>query len=76
MEPNSFRNKSLNLYMQLFLLTVILLGLAFAGIAIKILFKKNGEFAGTCASNNPLLREEGASCSVCGARPEEQCQKD
>ncbi len=62
--------------MQLFLLTVILLGLAFAGIAIKILFKKNGEFAGTCASNNPLLREEGASCSVCGARPEEQCKKD
>ena len=62
--------------MQLFLLTVVLLGLAFAGIAIKILLKKDGEFAGTCASNNPLLREEGASCSVCGARPEEQCQKD
>ena len=62
--------------MQLFLITVALLALAFAGIAIKILFKKNGEFAGTCASNNPMLREEGASCSVCGARPEEQCKKE
>ena len=62
--------------MQLFLITVLFLGLAFAGIAIKLLVKKDGEFAGTCASNNPLLREEGASCSVCGARPEEQCKKD
>ena len=61
--------------MQLFLVAVVLLALAVAGIAVKILLKKNGEFAGTCASNNPLLREEGASCSICGARPEEQCQK-
>lgn len=60
--------------MQLFLVAIVLLALAVAGIAIKILLKKNGEFAGTCASNNPLLREEGASCSVCGARPEEQCK--
>ena len=62
--------------MQLVLVSIFLVGLAFAGIAIKILLKKNGEFAGTCASNNPLLREEGASCSVCGARPEEQCQSE
>jgi hypothetical protein len=62
--------------MKLVLLTIGLLALAFAGIAIKIIFKKNGEFAGTCASNNPLLQEEGASCSVCGARPQEQCKRD
>jgi len=52
-----------------------MIALAFAGIAIKILLKKNGEFTGTCASNNPMLREEGASCGVCGARPSEQCKK-
>lgn len=52
-----------------------MLALAFAGIAVKILLKKNGEFTGTCASNNPMLREEGASCGVCGARPSEQCKK-
>ena len=61
--------------LKLALLTIVLLGLAFAGIAIKILFKKNGEFAGTCASNNPLLENEGVTCSVCGARPDEKCQK-
>jgi len=35
--------------MKLFLITFGLLALAFAGIAIKILIKKDGEFAGTCA---------------------------
>jgi hypothetical protein len=61
--------------MKVFLLSVVLLGLAFAGIAIKILLKKNGQFAGTCASNNPALQEEGLSCGVCGAKPEEKCKK-
>lgn len=61
--------------MQLILITIILMALAFAGIAVKILLKKNGQFAGTCASNNPLLQEEGASCGICGARPQEQCKK-
>jgi len=62
--------------MKVALLAIVLLALAFAGIAIKILVKKDGRFAGTCASNNPVLQQEGASCSVCGARPEEQCKKD
>lgn len=61
--------------MKLALLTIALLALAFAGIAIKLIVKKNGEFAGTCASNNPLLKE-GANCSVCGARPQEQCKQE
>lgn len=59
--------------MELVLATIILLALAFGGIAIKIWAKKGGEFAGTCASNNPILQEEGAACGLCGARPEEQC---
>jgi len=61
--------------MKLALLSVALLGLAFAGIAVKILLKKNGEFAGTCSSNNPMLQKEGAVCGVCGAQPQDQCQK-
>lgn len=50
--------------------------MAFAGIAIKIWAKKDGKFAGTCASNNPMLQEEGAVCGLCGARPQEQCKSD
>lgn len=62
--------------MKLVLLAIGLLGLAFAGIAVKIIVKKNGKFAGTCASNIPYLQEEGAACGLCGARPEEQCQRE
>lgn len=62
--------------MKVVLLSILLLGLGFAGIAVKIIFKKNGKFAGTCASNNPLLQEEGAVCGMCGAKPEEQCKSE
>jgi len=59
--------------MKLVLIAIGMLALAFAGIAIKILAKKNGQFAGTCASNNPVLNKDGQPCAVCGARPDEQC---
>ena len=62
--------------LKLVLLTVGLLGLAFAGIAIKILVKKDGQFSGTCASNSPFLNKEGEACSFCGALPEDQCRKE
>lgn len=58
--------------MKIFLITIIILAVAFAGIAIKILGKKDGKFAGTCASQSPFLNKEGESCSFCGKSPEEQ----
>jgi|TARA_Y100000385_G_C12913409_1_gene559309 hypothetical protein len=61
--------------MKSIILSIILLAICFAGIAIKIIFKKNGEFSGTCASNNPMLNKEGESCSFCGASPDEKCKK-
>lgn len=60
--------------MKLILLAIVLLAVAFAGIAIKILVKKDGKFAGTCSSNNPLIQNEGGACGICGARPEEKCK--
>ena len=62
--------------LETILLTVGLLGLGFAGIAIKILVKKDGEFAGTCSSNNTLLDNEDGSCSICGASRGERCQQE
>lgn len=59
--------------MKLALLTITLLLLAFAGIAIKIWGKKDGEFAGTCASQNPHLNKTGEPCGFCGKAPE-QCE--
>jgi hypothetical protein len=57
--------------MKLFLLTLLLLGLAFAGIAIKIWVKKDGKFAGTCASQNPYLNQNGEACGFCGKTPDQ-----
>jgi hypothetical protein len=62
--------------MDVVFIAIILLALAFGGIAIKIWAKKDGEFSGTCASNNPILQEEGAACGMCGAQPQEQCKSD
>ena len=52
--------------MKVILLAVAFLALAFAGIAIKILIKKDGEFAGTCASQNPMLNTKDEPCGFCG----------
>ena len=57
--------------MKLFLITVVLLLLAVAGIAIKIWAKKDGKFAGTCASQSPFLNKEGESCGFCGKTPDQ-----
>ena len=57
--------------MKLLIISIVLLGLAFAGIAIKIWAKKDGKFAGTCASQNPYLNKSGEACSYCGKLPDE-----
>lgn len=60
--------------METIILSIVLLALAFTGIAIKIVVKKNGKFSGTCSSNNPLIQNEEGSCGICGAKPEEKCK--
>ncbi|MFT4831758.1 MAG: hypothetical protein ACI815_001408 [Psychroserpens sp.] len=63
--------------MKLLLLTIGLLAIGFAGIAIKIWAKKDGEFAGTCASQSPFLNQDGEACGFCGKLPSElDCKKD
>ena len=58
------------------LLSLGIVALAFAGIGIRILLVKNGEFRGTCSSNNPLLNKEGVNCPVCGKEPGEPCENE
>jgi hypothetical protein len=63
-------------FSQIFFITVFMLAFVFAGIGIKILFKKNGKFSGTCASQSPFLNKEGEACGICGAKPEEKCKNE
>lgn len=49
--------------LKLILIGSILLALAMAGIGIKLLVKKNGEFKHTCGSVDPVTGERvGCSC--------------
>ncbi len=64
--------------MKIVLITISLLLIAVAGIAIKIWGKKDGKFAGTCASQSPFLNKEGESCGFCGKTPDQfdSCTED
>ncbi|MCZ4318027.1 membrane or secreted protein [Aequorivita viscosa] len=64
--------------MKLLLITLVLLLLGVAGIAIKIWAKKDGKFAGTCASQSPFLNKEGQACGFCGKSPDQfaDCNED
>ena len=49
------------------LITIGFIAVFFFLMSVRILFKKEGEFKGTCASQNPLLVKQGITCSgSCG----------
>ena len=63
--------------MEIFLISVCLVGIAFSGIAIKLILKKNGEFSGTCASQSPFLNKSDEPCGICGKIPtSSECAND
>ena len=55
--------------MEIFLLSIAIIAIAFVGIAIKIISKKDGKFSGTCASQSPFLNNLNEPCGVCGKIP-------
>ncbi len=57
-------------------LTIVLMGIMIAGIGVRNLLVKDGEFRGTCAQNNPMLKSEIGECTVCGRMPGEDCKSD
>ncbi len=57
--------------MELYIITIGLILFAVLGIAIKIWAKKDGKFAGTCASQSPFLNKKGESCGYCGKTPDQ-----
>ncbi len=48
-------------------------GLSFILINIRHIFTGQ-EFRGSCASNNPMIKNEMGECSVCGKLPDEACK--
>jgi hypothetical protein len=49
--------------LNVLIISIVLIGLAFAGFAIKILLTKNGEFKKSCSSVDPKTGQRyGCSC--------------
>ena len=48
-------------------------GGSFLLINIRYLFTGK-EFRGSCASNNPMLKDQFGECSVCGRKVDEACK--
>lgn len=59
---------------------LLTIGVAFVGLMIAFLLINirhifTGQaFRGTCAQNNPMLKNQIGECSVCGRQPEEECK--
>ena len=64
--------------MALILISIGFVAVFFILMSVRILFVKNGEFRGTCASQSPWLNKEGVTCGYCGRNLEagESCGKD
>tara|TARA_B110000438_G_scaffold44485_1_gene44473 strand:+ start:48 stop:239 length:192 start_codon:yes stop_codon:yes gene_type:complete len=62
--------------MKIFIITIVMMAFVFAAIGIKIILKKDGQFSGTCASQNPFLNKEGEACGYCGKTSEEICPNE
>lgn len=49
-------------------LTLGIVALFFILMSVRLIFVKNGEFKGTCASQSPFLNKEGVTCGYCGKK--------
>jgi hypothetical protein len=59
--------------LNILIVSILLVGLAFAGFAIKILLKKNGEFKKSCSSIDPATGDP-YGCSCGNAEAGEECR--
>jgi len=63
----------MNTLLSTFLIIFSLFLVSFALINIRQIFTGK-EFRGTCATNNPMIKNEVGDCNLCGAKAEEACQ--
>jgi hypothetical protein len=52
--------------MTIFLISIGVFALFFILLSVRLLFIKDGQFRGTCASQSPWLNKEGVACGFCG----------
>ena len=60
-------------FLAVFAIVFAVFGLSFILINIRHVLTGN-EFRGTCATNNPMLKDQVGECTVCGKKPDEACK--
>ena len=60
-------------FLYVLAIVFIVFGVSFAMINIRHIVTGN-EFRGTCATNNPMIKNSMGDCTVCGKSPEEECK--
>ncbi|MBU3927832.1 MAG: hypothetical protein KKB74_08510 [Bacteroidetes bacterium] len=63
------------MFLKVLLISVVFIGLAVAGFAIKMFFVKNGEFKKQCSSVDPHTGK-ALGCSCEGAPGDGSCRKE
>lgn len=53
------------MYLKLLLVTVVLVGIAFLLLAVRIIFVRGGKFPNTSVGGNKKLRQMGITCAKC-----------
>jgi len=64
--------------MGIFWATLTIVGGFFVLMSVRLIFLKDGQFKGTCASQSPFLNKEGVTCNLCGKEvtPDTKCDED
>ncbi len=60
-------------FLSTLLIVFVVFGISFMMINIRHIVTGK-EFRGTCATNNPMIKKNLGECSLCGKKPDEQCQ--
>jgi len=60
-------------FLPMLAIIFVVFGLSFLMINLRQVVSGK-EFRGTCATNNPMLKNQIGDCSVCGKKPEEECK--
>ncbi len=60
-------------FLYIILIIFVVFGLSFLMMNIRYIFTGQ-EFRGSCASNNPMIKNNLGECGVCGKKPGEECQ--
>jgi hypothetical protein len=60
------------MFLEIFILSIVIIAIAMIFLGISMIIKKNGKFPNTSVGHNPNMRKLGITCAKC--EEERKCQ--